>query len=103
MSRQKLETQYGTKGQLISKGLFGILNSSKKRMTTNQPEHSDTKGDILRDQQYLAELRLEPVLKLVSLLLTYLLTTFLFEDKKTRLKYRLELGKHCIAAHCTDH
>ena len=31
MSRQKRETQYGTKDQLISKGLFGIINSSKKR------------------------------------------------------------------------
>ena len=25
------ETDHGNKGQLISKGLFGILNSSKKR------------------------------------------------------------------------
>ena len=29
-----------TKGQLISKGLFGILNSSKKRTKTIRPEVS---------------------------------------------------------------
>ena len=28
------------KGQLISKGLFGVFNSPKKRMKTSQPELS---------------------------------------------------------------
>ena len=40
-SRDKEELSIlSIKGQLISKGLFGVFNSSKKRMKTSQPEVS---------------------------------------------------------------
>ena len=38
------KTRCGTKGQLISKGLFGILNSPKKRTNEHMNLHKDSKN-----------------------------------------------------------
>ena len=35
------------KGHLISKGLFGILNSSKKRTKKIRPNYYDTSGQLV--------------------------------------------------------
>ena len=45
--RESTKYEPGTKGQLISKGIFGILNSSKKTNENIQLYYYDTSGRLV--------------------------------------------------------